>query len=279
MRPTGETTGVRYLELEPSAPLRRYIRCYWFLRGAGPGDDPADSSADPALPDGSPELILNLADPFHAVSKDGVSRPQPSIMLVGQITGPFRVAPTGRIDMVAARLEPFAGVCLWDHMASLTDQWASGEELPASLTDLRAALLSLETPEERAGILDQHLGEIFRDARQPDPRVVTAVRRIRESHGACALEKVAEELGTTPRTLQRWFAEEVGISPKLLARITRFQRVFSAWRSDPKSLARVAAECGYFDQSHLVRDFRDFAGTAPAGFLASPPEFTAFFTG
>jgi AraC-like DNA-binding protein len=70
----------------------------------------------------------------------------------------------------------------------------------------------------------------------------------------------------------------VGITPKLLARIVRFQRVFSEWRADPKRLSRVAAECGYFDHAHLVRDFRELAGVPPAAFLPNQPEFTGFFT-
>ena len=276
MRPIRETTSVRYLELEPSLPLRRYVRCYWFLTGTGRSDD---IGAEPALPDGSPELILNLAEPFQAIAIDGGSRLQPVTILVGQITGPFAVAPTGRIDLVAARLEPFGAVGLCDHMAGLTDRWADGEDLAAArLSNLREALLTSGAAETRAAILDRHLGPVFAEAKQPDPRVESAVRAIRTSHGACSLEVLSRNLGTTPRSLQRLFAAEVGISPKLLARITRFQRVFSAWRADPASLARVAAECGYFDQSHLIRDFRDFAGAAPAAFLASPPEFTAFFT-
>lgn len=64
---------------------------------------------------------------------------------------------------------------------------------------------------------------------------------------------------------------------KLPARIRRFQRVFLAWRVDRRTLSRVAAECGYFDHPHLIRDFRDFAGSAPAAFLANQPEFTQFF--
>ena len=59
---------------------------------------------------------------------------------------------------------------------------------------------------------------------------------------------------------------------KLLARICRFQRVFLAWREDRRALSRVAAECGYFDHPHLIRDFRDFAGSAPAAFLANQRE-------
>ena len=173
---------MRYLELEPSPPLRRYIRCYWFLSGSGPTDD---APAEPALPDGSPELIINLGDPFQAVSSDGRARLQPATMLVGQITGPFAVAPTGRIDLVAARLEPFGAAGLWDRVADLTDQWADGDDIPrAELANLRARLLPAKGTEDRAAILDHHLGRVMADAKQPDPRVPAAVRSIRTSHGA-----------------------------------------------------------------------------------------------
>ncbi|MEP6766514.1 MAG: helix-turn-helix domain-containing protein, partial [Gemmatimonadaceae bacterium] len=103
------------------------------------------------------------------------------------------------------------------------------------------------------------------------------VLAIRQSYGAISLDGLTSELRTTPRTLQRQFLKRVGIAPKLFARVTRFQRVFYSWKEDPQSLSRVAAECGYFDQSHLIRDFRDFAGTAPAAMLEKQPEFTSFF--
>lgn len=265
-----------YLELLPAPPVRRFVRCYWFLTGAA---TPGGPTADPALPDGSPELIINLADPFRAVPRGRPPELQPVTMLVGQITGPFAVEPTGRIDLVGVRLEPFGAVGLFDPMTALTDRWADGNDIPsARLTDARAALQQAGTAEARAALLDHHLGRVLAEGRQPDPRVEAAVGAIRATHGATPLDRLAQELGTTPRNLQRLFRHDVGITPKLLARITRFQRVLGAWRTDPTTLARVAAECGYFDQSHLIRDFRDFAGAAPAGFLASLPEFTGFFT-
>jgi transcriptional regulator GlxA family with amidase domain len=108
--------------------------------------------------------------------------------------------------------------------------------------------------------------------------VVAAVRGIRMTHGILLLDELAASRGLTMRTLQRRFAIDVGISPKQLARMIRFQRVFAVWRDDRPSLARVAAECGYFDESHLARDFRDLAGLSPAAFLRSIPEFTRNFT-
>lgn len=266
-----------YSEVSPSEPVRRYVRCYWFLAGTGGAEGPP---SDPALPDGSPELILNLGDPFESISALRAPIQQPLTMLVGQITAPFAVRPTGRVNLVAARLEPFGAVGLWPHLASLTNRWANGQAMPgARLDDAWEALRRAGSVERQVAILDQHLAQVFAAGRQPDSRVEAAVQSIRASGGTCPLEQVATDLGTTPRHLQRLFAAGVGISPKLLARITRFQRVFAARRSDPASLSRIAAECGYFDQSHLIRDFRDFAGGAPATFLATMPEFTRFFIG
>jgi AraC-like DNA-binding protein len=268
-----------YDERLPAPPLRALIRCYWFLRDGEPeepGVPPVDQEgeADPAFPDGSPELILNFADPFVAVAPDGSEREQPPIFLVGQITGPFHVRPAGSIDLVGVRLEAHGATWLADNLESLTDTFVA----ITSLGEAVRALEPLREPAARAKVLDSVLAPRLAAGRQPDWRVADAVHAIRSSAGVVDIEELAGRLKTTPRTLQRLFARDVGIAPKHLARIVRFQRVFSAWRADPASLSRVAAECGYFDHAHLVRDFRELAGVPPAKFLPNQPEFTRFFT-
>src|SRR6185436_21146188 len=79
---------------------------------------------------------------------------------------------------------------------------------------------------------------------------------------------VARWLGISTRQLERRFKDRVGISPKLFSRMQRFQRVFRAIGGGRPDWARVAVECGYHDQAHLIRDFRDFAGETPAVLLA-----------
>lgn len=274
---------MEYLEFSPAGAMASLVRCYWSLSN-GDNDSSAmhgsadAASADPALPDGSPELIFNLGDPFDYVAPDGVVTRQPQAFLVGQITRPMVVRPTGRIDLVAVRLESHGASILYDHLNRLTDRWIDVGEMPNDHLQLLAANLGSATSiVEKLSQVRDCLECIVAEGPAPDPRVAAAVRAIRESYGTVALDTVAHDLALAPRTLQRLFAAQVGISPKLLARIVRFQRVFTAWRTDARSLARVAAECGYFDQSHLVRDFRDFAGAPPAGFLAALPEFTGFF--
>ena len=131
---------------------------------------------------------------------------------------------------------------------------------------------------ERLSRLTAALEMAARRSPPADGRIVHCVERIRSSHGAVPMATLAADTRLSARSLQRLFADEVGIAPKLLARIVRFQRVFSAVRDEPASFSRVALECGYYDQPHLIRDFREFAGDAPAQLLAATPEFTAFFT-
>lgn len=264
---------MEYHEFAPGPAQRSLVRCFWQLAGDGASD-----GAEPALPDGSPELIFNLGDSFDQLESDGRAVRQPSAFLVGQITRPMRVRPTGRSDLIAVRFEPYGAAILHDQMAELTDRWLGIHSLRNGvLLPIAEQLAATASPSERVAILDAAIATLAAMRPPSDSRVVAAVEEIQAAHGNLRCDGLALTLGLTSRSLQRLFARDVGISPKLLARIARFQRVFSARRDDPGSFARVAAQCGYVDQSHLVRDFRDFAGVPPAELLAALPELTGFW--
>ena len=266
---------MEYMERPPHPDLAALVRAYWWLSG----EMEDAGTADPALPDGSPELIINLAEPWEQVASDGARTRQPSAFLVGQILGPMVVRPTGRIALVAVRFEAHGAALITDGIGALTDRWAPLDSLRgASLRALPEALAAAADPHVQATRIDEVLLALRATAPPVDALVGEAVRTIRATHGAAEIEGLARTLGVSARTLQRRFTAATGISPKLLARIVRFQRVFAAWHEDPSSLSRVALESGYYDQSHLVRDFRDFAGAPPASFLAAMAAFTAFFT-
>jgi len=281
---------MHYVESPPAEALRDVIRCYWFLASDAAPDPP---QAEPAFPDGSPELIFSLADPFIACPDGEPEHCQPNVFLVGQITKPFAVRPSGRTDLVAVRLEAHGATWLGLDLAAIVDRDVDVAGCcGGALERLRAALAALggegpgasprgsvtDSEARRVRALDDALGALVRGGAQPDWRVAAAVRAIRGQRGLTDLAALADDLRTTPRSLQRLFHRDVGIAPKLLARIVRFQQVFGAWREDPSSLSRVAQECGYFDHAHLVRDFRELAGVAPAALLPNMPEFTRLFT-
>jgi transcriptional regulator GlxA family with amidase domain len=84
----------------------------------------------------------------------------------------------------------------------------------------------------------------------------------------------------TRRHLERLFDAAVGLPPKHLARLTRFQRAIRILESEahgPRGV-RAAHACGYADQAHFIRDFHALAGCAPGAHLLARAEMTAFFT-
>jgi AraC-like DNA-binding protein len=119
--------------------------------------------------------------------------------------------------------------------------------------------------EERFALLDEFLLERLDDALSPVPSVTRALGRLRASGGTVRVGELASEIGCSRRHLVDGFNEQVGISPKLLARILRFQRAVSFIGTGP-GWAEIAARCGYYDQAHMVRDFHQFAGAAPGEF-------------
>jgi AraC-like DNA-binding protein len=142
--------------------------------------------------------------------------------------------------------------------------------LGAEVRRLAERLYELPGWAERFDLLDAVLAARLAEARPASPAVEWAWGRLRTTHGAVAVEALAEEIGWSRRHLGVRFREQIGLPPKLLGRILRFDRVVALLgRSEPERWAEVAYDCGYYDQSHFNRDFRQFAGATPTDFLAS----------
>jgi AraC-like DNA-binding protein len=85
--------------------------------------------------------------------------------------------------------------------------------------------------------------------------------------GEVRVESVAERLGVTSRHLRRAFTESVGIGPKEFARTVRLQRAVRTATSTSNDWGRIAADAGYYDQAHLIADFRELVGLTPGAFV------------
>ena len=119
--------------------------------------------------------------------------------------------------------------------------------------------------DERFRLLD----EVFaRRLGQPPPEVEWAWRTIVDACGGVRVSRVAKRLGWSRKRLVARFGEHVGVSPKTLARIARFERARVLVETEqPPDWARIAVECGFYDQSHLINEFRAFTGRTPETFF------------
>jgi transcriptional regulator GlxA family with amidase domain len=138
----------------------------------------------------------------------------------------------------------------------------AGAELPERLWEV-------EGWERCFALLEAEMSELAARARRPSQAVGWAWGRMRVSGGRATIGGLAEELGLTHRRLIAGFREQVGLPPKALGRLLRFERVSRLLLHTPAPrLAEVAFDCGYYDQAPLNRDFREFAGTRPGRYLA-----------
>jgi AraC-like DNA-binding protein len=127
------------------------------------------------------------------------------------------------------------------------------------------------TTEERVTVLDQTIASRIANARPASPAVVWAWRQIEASGGQVAIGALAGELGWSRKHLVARFREQIGLPPKAVARIVRFQRALAMLRADiDRSSADVAYATGYYDQAHLINEFVALSGQTPSELVRTP---------
>ncbi|WP_369218382.1 AraC family transcriptional regulator [Streptomyces flavofungini] len=145
-------------------------------------------------------------------------------------------------------------------------------------TELRERLCGLDTWEDRFAALTAYLRDRAATAEERPsgpvrPEVAEAWAWLARHRGAGTLGGLSRHVALSERRLTSLFRAETGLAPKQAARLMRFQHakaavVRAAAEDAPQDLARIAADCGYYDHSHLVRDFRQYTGESPTGWLA-----------
>jgi len=266
---------MRYSEIPPRPPLNDFVECFWTLDGDGPVPG---ASPDRILPDGCVELILNFGERFsqHVGNQRKL---QPRNFLVGQMSGPILISPNGAVQLLGIRFHPGGtSPFLRVPMNELTDQVT---ELGTLSTELERELLLVSEhvpslPDKIAAVEAALTARLLRSS--PDSSATRLASRIVHSAGLISVDQLASDAGISSRQLERRFLREIGVGPKLLGRILRFQQVFRAVDREDAAWASIALECGYYDQAHLIRDFNQFAGQTPSLLLAAQSALTESFT-
>jgi AraC-like DNA-binding protein len=180
------------------------------------------------------------------------------------------------VDLIGIRFRPEA-LTAWLRVrgGELADAAFALEEVPAPLdATLPEQLAEAGGTHDRLAVLGRHLSKTA----APADRRLSAAVDLALGAGPEQPEGIARKLGMSRRQLGRLFQERVGIPPNSLGRLGRFQRVLRDLDGNPAtSLAGLAARAGYFDQAHMYRDFRIFAGTSPRRYLREVRELTRHF--
>ena len=262
--------------------LQGWIRLIWALTADGTSDDsPEEKSGDGAelvVPDGHPELIFNLGDPFaqRAPGQD-TFRLQPAAILNGQLRASMMLRATGRVQLVGIRLQPWALGALTRTPASrLSDQWiAVGDAGSRLLPDLADALAHCQSHAEAFHTVVAHLRTQLGRTQLPPQRLMSVVSHLSQNATVLDLSVIRNNAGLSERVMQRMFENDVGLTPKQLAKITRIQHAVRARRETAHGTwARAALDAGYYDQSHFNKDFRAIVGCTPTELIVEHGSLT-----
>src|SRR5581483_3323828 len=232
--------GTELVSRRPVAELQPYLGCFWALV-----HEPGTSVQ--TIPDASTYLVIELSE-----------RAAPRCLIAGPRLKSMRSAPaTRRTDILGVRLRP--GVAFLLTGTSIDQLVGRREPLAAFLGDradqLAASIAEAKSNSARFDVLESFLLERL-PARQLDARVELTLRLMERSAGGAAVSKVAKQCGVSCRQLERVLRVWVGVTPKRLARIARFQSVLArAGKAPALEWTHVAAEQNYADQAHMIHEF------------------------
>lgn len=255
---------MRYAEHPPPEALAPVLHCLWTFEDEGP------AGPQRIVPDGRCELVVHFGAPYREA---GEAQPQGRVVFAGQLTRPLRLEATGASGVVGARFHPAAARAFLDMpMDRATDKRLDLARLwPGEARALLREVDAESTLEARVGAVARFVARRVTGS-AADEVVARCAAALQQSSGTMPVQAAAEVAGIGRRQLERRFVDVVGVSPALFANVLRFRSVFEAIERDsarPWTDAAMAA--GYFDQSHLIRDFRRFVGCTPTEFAAANP--------
>ena len=259
-----ETVPFEYVSVSPDGPLGEAVAEVWFARGTMRG------ARERIAPTGSTVLGIVLGDPIRQVPGNG--RGEPFLaergFLIGPHDAPIVNEPLGLTWAVGIVTTPTGcRAALGIEPGSVRGRIV--EPAWPAFHDVRDALRTAPQASEAIAITIRAL-EATLDRSDPRlPRVARAVAAI-ERDPVRPIAELASELGVSHGHLDREFARVVGLGPRVLARIVRLRRlVASIDVYGEVEWTRLANELGWFDQAHLIRDFKRFAGVSPGEYAAA----------
>jgi AraC-like DNA-binding protein len=214
-------------------------------------------------------LVLGLGAPWR-IEGPGAGPERHAAFVAGMHTAPAFVQGGSSWACVEVRLTPVgAHRVLGLPMHELANLTVELDDVLPEADQLTTRLAEAPSWPERLDLVEAFLARRLAGSARPSPEVEWSWHLLRRSGGRASIGALAAELGWSHRRLIARFREQIGLAPKAAARVLRFDRAVTALRASPGRLAEIAFECGYFDQAHLNRDFRELAGTTPTAFAGA----------
>ncbi|SEV87951.1 transcriptional regulator, AraC family [Chitinophaga sp. YR573] len=251
------------MQLLPSPVLSNIVKHFLILES-----DTNVATDHRFFPDGNSGMTFHFGDPFI----DGpLQIKHPRSFVYGQISKFHNVISNGRIGILVVVFQPYGAYSLLnipaheltDTIISLQDLWGSEVNI------LEESILHANNNLDRISLIEKFL--IKKLHKTPDVIIEKAVNVVYQHHGLISMGQLTGHMQIGERLLERKFRENIGISPKNFAGTIRLQYFLKLLRnkSSDTNLTKLAYECGYYDQAHLIREFRKQVGITPGKYISA----------
>lgn len=263
-----------YEQTAPKEAISKIVKSFWLIDSQG--DDTIHK--EKVIPDGYPELIFHYGDQYK-INIKGVWELQSKSIIAGQIKNFFYLENTGTSKMFAIKFQPwvlteFFGI----DMSSITDQVI---EIPKNifsvLQPIKTIAISNDSFQKKVHQIE-HWFFTFLETRSFEmSEKHKVVGAIISNKGNIPLKEIQQEFNINERTLERYFKTYIGLSPKFYSRVIRFSYIFQLIQNDTVDWADIVYRAGYYDQSHFIKNFKEFTGEDPSKYGFSSKTMANFF--
>ncbi len=269
---------MNYQTLEPSIDLNTLIKCYWTLEN--PKEEINEKQT--IVPDGCMEMIFHYGDLYRQHTGNGNSIIQPRCFVIGQLTRPLTIEPTGETGIFSVRFHPngflpFATIPI----KQMENTAVSLEELfGKDGGQIEQQILRANSNADRIKLIEEFLLSRLTDSETVDRIVKSTVDTILTANGQLSVEELSKQTNINRRQLERKFSLAIGLSPKQLSKTIRLQATLNMLLNKKfTSLTALAYENDYYDQAHFIKDFKELTGSTPKEFYGSNLEMSSLFYG
>jgi AraC-like DNA-binding protein len=260
----------------PAAPVAHFVENLWLVRGRVPAP-----SRQMLLPDGAFVVIFNLGEPQRLCERADVRRHAVfrASWVSGQQPQPIVIEQAGAYHLVGIKFRPGGAFPLFRFsLAELTGRVVELEDIwGASAASVREQLGATRTDRALLACVERWLERRLREEAAPDGRIRFAASLL--ERGGTGVGRIAEEVNLSHRHFVQEFTRRVGLAPKHYGRVQRLQRTIH-WIGHKLQVdwAQAAPANGFYDQAHLINEFRGLTGLTPKEYLARRSPYPGYLS-
>lgn len=264
---------MKYTNIPPPSTLAKYVRHFWVLEGEASDENPYIHRA---MADGSVELIFHYQGVFNELITDDKIIKSYSAGLDAQSQKMRRYAINTNFGIFGVYMYPFATPQLFSIPASEISNHSIDLKtlLGKEENGLEERITLAKNTSERVEIISAFLEQRISKTNVTKPGVFETINSIIHSNGFIDIDTLAEKNFLSRRQFERNFKEFSGFSPRVFARITRFQNALKDYGNTSKKLTQIGLDAGYTDQSHFIKEFKEFSGYTPKEYFINNGEGT-----